>query len=258
MNESMDGVKNIESVSLSSSVENADVGLLPTLKNTSSHSNQTFDWNDISAYRNANNVERYLEKVRHIGLGIVDFLLRNNLLYQEERTNNAVFPIHDEHNAIVGAELCGITSKPFKGVAGGGKYGYGLNVRFSESEDNTFDYALFFESAIDLLSYIDYKVYHKDERFKNCLLVSMMGLKPNILKHSLEVFAPDAKAVLCVDNDNAGRNFINKVDNLGIDYALRLPDEKYKDWNEQIIDMKRYCNPIGRALERARESLQIL
>ncbi|MCL2410455.1 MAG: DUF3991 and toprim domain-containing protein [Treponema sp.] len=226
------------------------------VENAPSRRNRPFNWSDISTYRKTDGVERYLDRVRNINLGIVDFLLRNKLLFQEQGTNNAIFPIYDEHNIIVGAELKGITNKPFKGIAGGSKYGYGFNIRFSE--DNKFDYALFFEGTIDLLSYIDYKTYHKGERFKNCILISMMGLKLNILEHSLKVFAPGAKAVLCVDNDISGQNFIKKIDGTGVDYALRLPDEQYKDWNEQITMMKRYCNPTRRALERARESLQIL
>ncbi|MCL2411546.1 MAG: DUF3991 and toprim domain-containing protein [Treponema sp.] len=216
---------------------------------------RAFEWGDISVYRSPDSVVRYLDKTRRINLCIVEWLLRHKLLFQEERTNNAVFPMYDENNNIVGAEFRGITNKPFKGVAGGSKYGYGFNVRFAD--DNNFDYALFFESPIDLLSYIDYKIYHKDEKFKRCILISMAGVKINILKHGLKTFAPNAKAILCVDNDTAGQNFINLVNSAGIDYALRLPDEKYKDWNEQITNMKRYCNPVGRMLERARNSLSL-
>lgn len=168
---------------------------------------RAFEWGDISVYRTPDSVVRYLDKTRHINLCIIEWLLKQKLLFQEERTNNAIFPMYDENNIIVGAELKGITNKPFHGVAQDSKYGYGFNVRFSE--DNNFDYALFFESPIDLLSYVDYKIYHKKEKFNRCILISMAGLKINILKHSLKTFAPNAKPILCVDNDTAGQNFIN-------------------------------------------------
>lgn len=216
---------------------------------------RAFEWGDISVYRSPDKVIRYLDKIRHINLCIVEWLLKQKLLFQEEHTNNAIFPMYDVNNNIVGAELRGITPKSFKQIKADSKYGYGFNIKISE--DNKFDYALFFESPIDLLSYIDYKIYHKNEKFKNCILISMAGLKINILKHSLQTFAPNSKAILCVDNDTAGRNFTESIKNAGIDCFLRLPDNKYKDWNDQVIDMKKYCNPVGRMLERERDSLTL-
>lgn len=216
---------------------------------------RAFEWGNISVYRSPDSVIKYLTDKRQINLCIIESLLNRKSLFQEERTNNAIFPIYDENNIIVGAEMRGITNKPFHGVARDSKYGYGFNVRFSE--DNVFDYALFFESPIDLLSYIDYKIYHKKEKFKRCILISMAGLKINVLEHSIKTFAPNAKIILCVDNDTAGHNFIESVKSAKIDYVLRQPDTKYKDWNEQITDMKRYNNPVGRMLERAREGLTL-
>lgn len=216
---------------------------------------RAFEWGSISVHRSPDNVIKYLDKTRHINLCIINSLLNQKLLFQEKRTNNAIFPMYDENNIIVGAELRGITPESFHGVKSNSKYGYGFNIRFSNN--NNFDYALFFESAIDLLSFIDYKTYHEKKTLKNCILISMAGLKINILKHSLKAFNSKPKAVLCVDNDFAGQNFINIVKNAGIDYKLRLPDKQYKDWNEQVVKMKRYCNPVGRMLKRAQESPQI-
>ena len=132
--------------------------------------------------------------------------------------------------------LEGITTKRFKGVKRDSKNGYGFNVQISE--DNTFDCALFFESAINLLSFIDYTYYHEHRKLKRCILISMAGLEIDVLKHSLKIFAPNSKVFLCVGNDNDGREFIRGVDKLGIDYGLRLPDGDYKDWNEQVSEIK--------------------
>ena len=200
---------------------------------------------------NQDKVRQYLDKTRLVGYGVIDLIVNKKLLFQEVRTNNAVFPMYDESDNVVGAELQGITAKRFKGIKGGSKYGYGFNVRFEEN--NIFDYALFFESAIDLLSFIDFKLYHEKKSLNRCILVSMSGLKINIVKHSLKAFAGDLNVVLCVDNDEAGRAFIEEVDGAGVGYKLCLPDEQYKDWSEQMIDVKKYSNPIGRALKRAGE-----
>jgi len=131
------------------------------------------------------------------------------------------------------------------------KYGYGFNVRFSH--DNTFKYALFFESAIDLISFVDYKQNHQGKSLDGCILISMAGLKKNVVKHMLEVFKCD-KVVLCVDNDEAGRKFKNEIEGAGIDFLERSPDVKYKDWNEQLMAVKQLSIPISRLLVNGIES----
>ena len=91
----------------------------------------------------------YLNKERHIENDSIDYLIQSKLLFQDRQTNNIIFPMYDEHNICIGTELQGVTKKRFKGLMKGSKYGYGFNVRFSS--DGAFDYALFFESAIDLI-----------------------------------------------------------------------------------------------------------
>jgi hypothetical protein len=119
-------------------------------------------------------LRRYLDEKQAISYGVTDSLAKNELLYQEIYTNNAIFPVLDERNNCVGAEVHGVTEKRFRGIRNGNKYGYGFNVRLSD--DGTYDYALFFESAIDLLSFLDYQIYHKKKTLHRCLLVSMAGL----------------------------------------------------------------------------------
>ena len=93
----------------------------------------------------------YLNKSRFIGNNIIEYLVEKKLLFQEKQTNNAFFAIRDEDDKCVGAELQGTSKKRFKGIKADSKHGYGFNVRFSD--DKTYDYALFFESVVDLLFY---------------------------------------------------------------------------------------------------------
>lgn len=204
---------------------------------------QVFELDKIELCNNQDKVKRFLYKDRSIGYSVINLLIESKLLFQEVQTNNAVFPMYDENNNCVGAEVQGILKKRFKGIKDGSKYGYGCNVRFSD--DNIFDYALFFESAVDLMSFIDYKLNYEKKSLQRCVLISMSGLKLNIVKHSLKAFKGVMTVVLCVDNDNAGKSFKNELAK-EIEYIDCPPNEKYKDWNEQLTDTKRNLKPISR------------
>ncbi|MCL2049318.1 MAG: DUF3991 and toprim domain-containing protein [Defluviitaleaceae bacterium] len=221
-----------------------------SISQTTKQSMKPFALDNSKLQNNQNKVRRYLNTIRNIGFSIISHLTEKNLLHQEKRTNNAIFSIYDENNICVGAEVQGITSKRFKGIKKNSKYGYGFNVRFSEND--TYDYALFFESAIDLISFIDYKHNHEKKNLNSCILVSMSGLKLNVIKNTVAVFKGNMGVVLCVDNDNAGAMFINKVENAKIPYIKRLPDKKFKDWNEQLTFTKMQKRPISRLYEITR------
>ena len=165
----------------------------------------------------------YLTEQRGLSRLLVKEIIASRHLFQEAKTNNAVFPIYEQHN-MVGAELVGILPQQrFKGIKTGSKYGCGYNLTFGEETA----YALFFESAIDLLSFIDLsRMRGKD--LAGCRLTSMMGLKENIVAHTMREL-PKAQPFLCVDNDEAGANFIK-----GMGLKARLPDPHFKDWNDQL------------------------
>ena len=199
---------------------------------------------------NCNKAKSYLRQIRLISNGIIDYLTKENLLYQERQTNNAIFIMRDENNIPVGAELQGVTAKRFKGIMANSKYGHGFNVRFSDN--NTYDYALFFESAIDLISFMDYKLNHEKKSLKRCILISMAGLKLNVVKHYSKMLK-GAKVVLCIDNDKAGQIFKDKLSKERIHYSECQPDKEYKDWNEQLSDIKKHSKPVKRLLKRSAE-----
>jgi hypothetical protein len=206
-----------------------------------------FDSSSLKLSKNTDKTIKYLRENRSIGYNIIQYITENHLLMQEKRTQNAIFPIYDENDVMVGAELQGTNpSERFKGIKAGSKSGYGFNVRLSN--ENTFDYVLFLESAIDLISFMDCKLNFDDKPLNNCLLISMAGLKPSIVKHTLKAFNGKLQAVLCVDNDEAGQNFIDKIREENIPFITRLPDERFKDWNEQIKAI-RGSTPIERLMK---------
>jgi len=201
---------------------------------------------------NHQQAKTYLKNNRHIENASIDYLIQNKLLFQERQTNNIIFPMYDENNICVGAELQGVTKKRFKGIMKGSKYGYGFNVRFSN--DGIFDYALFFESAIDLISFTEYKKNYENKNLNKCILVSMAGLKANIVKHTLKAFMGNMRIVLCIDNDEAGQLFKNEVESIQANFLNYSPNKKFKDWNEQLISVKGHSIPVQRLIVRGMSS----
>jgi len=176
----------------------------------------------------------YLNKTRKIDYEIIIDLVKNKLIQQEANTNNAVFSMLDEHGQTVGAELQGtLSDKRFKGVQAGSKYGYGFNLKYGKKPD----FIMFFESAVDLLSFVNI-VKLQNRVLDDCILVSMCGLKTNIVTHFLSTFTGVSGVFSCVDNDNAGVEFENALEGLKIAFKAHKPDKAYKDWNEQLQAVK--------------------
>ena len=181
---------------------------------------------------NYRRVFAYLQKSRGINAKLIQRLIETEHLKQEANTNNAVFVIYDEHGERVGAELEGtLSDRRFKGIEGGSRYGYGFNLRYPAG-NALYKYALFFESAVDLLSFVHIKTLHHRKSLDNCILVSMVGLKINVLKHMAATFG--GLPILCIDNDAAANEFAALVTTKGVPHRENRPDKPFKDWNEQL------------------------
>lgn len=168
----------------------------------------------------------YLTKTRELDYNIVIDLVRQKKITQDLK-GNAVFMAKDENGMTVGAELVGTSSEHrFKGVATGSSYGYGFEVCKGNPE-----HALFFESPIDLLSYL--QTYQNE--LDNHLLVSMTGLKPGTVEETIKRYnISDNHTFLCVDNDNAGNEFVERLKQKHPEMHRIKTINGYKDWNEQL------------------------
>jgi len=187
-----------------------------------------FEFTDIELSPSLERVIAYLTKTRGLSRRLIDELIIDRRLFQEAKTNNAIFPIYENRHAV-GAEVQGTLSyKRFKGIKPGSKYGCGYNLTFGDKTA----YALFFESAIDLLSFVEVSRLN-GKGMEGCRLTSMMGLKENIVEHTLQALPEGTQPFLCVDNDEAGTNFAQQM---GLN--TRLPEPDYKDWNEQLLAMR--------------------
>lgn len=181
----------------------------------------------------------YLHKSRGISYGLIQELISAKLLFQEAKTNNAVFVMIDENGERVGAEFEGtLSEKRFKGIEAESKYGYGFSVCLPiGSRIATPVFVLFFESALDLLSFVDLK-RRQNKVPENCLLVSMAGLKINVVRHMLKVYG--GQAVICADADDAADAFAAKLAEDGISYKRRIPPIPHKDWNS-VLTIEVFC-----------------
>ena len=196
---------------------------------------------DYGVAPNFRHLFAYLIKTRGISAKLVQSLVSKKLLVQESGTANAVFKMVDENGDEVGAELNGtLSGRRFKGVRAGSKHGYGFNLRIDAKPAR---YILFFESAVDLLSFVDLKTGFCGKTLAGCLLVSMCGLKPGVVSHMSGIFG--GQPILCPDNDGAGERFLAACAHVVLPCgssvkAGRLrPEAGHKDWNDWLKAVKK-------------------
>ena len=179
---------------------------------------------------NCRRVFAYLCKTRGLDYDMLSALVKEGTISQEEKTGNVLFKYYDDQGKVIGAEKVGTsTEHKFKGIATGSAGGHGFEVVHGTGEK-----AFFFESAIDMLSYLQ---MHSKE-LDNCRLVSMMGVKPNIvldtmLRHNI---APE-NVFLCSDNDTAGNEFARRLQEQYPDMKRIVTPDTYKDWNDMLRDI---------------------
>ena len=162
----------------------------------------------------------YLCKKRGLDYNLVTSLINYKLLYQDER-GNCNFVIRDFDKYPIGQEIVGTGDKRYKQITL--HEGFGFYLTCGNPTD-----ALFFESAIDLLSC--FQLYQK--KFTHHLLISMGGLNPSVIYNVLSL--ADFKVWLCVDNDKSGDIFINCFSNCNT-----FRPKGFKDWNDLLLDIKK-------------------
>ena len=176
---------------------------------------------------NARRVFAYLCKTRGLDYDTVSALVRNGSIAQQEKTGNVLFKYYDDQGKVIGDEKVGTsTDHKFKGIATGSAGGYGFEVCRGNGSN-----LLFFESSIDMLSYLQMHQSELDDH----RLVSMMGVKPQTVIDTMERYgiSPD-RGYLCSDNDRAGNEFAERLISEYPDMKRIVTPDTYKDWNDML------------------------
>lgn len=211
---------------------------------------------DVQEVKTTDNVYNYLVNDRKIDPDLVIAFIKADLI-KEDSYKNVVFK-WKEKGKLIGASLQGTREiweekkihsnrSYFKKVLPTTKEATNSGFTFTRGYP---DKIYFFESPIDLLSYLSLN----RSKLTNCRLISMDGLKQQTVFQTIKCTLKELKengrdiesVTLCVDNDSAGREFINKLKQ----YDLQLKDgrsisiesdipEKPKgqtkwDWNDEL------------------------
>lgn len=220
----------------------------------------------------------YLKEVRDLSDETIDFFLDQNVITQANAKIGdviepvIVFKTIDHKDEMIGGNLQGIVENRerydrhgyFKGIMRNSNGDNGLSVDIGRPER-----LIFAESPIDLMSYYE---LHKDQ-LENVRLVSMDGLKDGIIGTNLARLESEMRNVymrdedwdrdllkksvddgyfndekhadvitLAVDNDQAGHNFIQSLEDKGVVVVADLPAEKdgfdKQDWNDALKEQK--------------------
>lgn len=236
----------------------------------------------LKDHKTFSTARKYLHEQRMISNETLDQVLAQGILsqssYTDFETNKTqpviVFKATDNEEKIRGIAVQGVwkqenEEQPYlKKTHGDGFSGFMVKVGQPPtgqelSEDNPLK-IIAFEAPIDLLSY--YELFKKD--LGNAILLSMNGLrkgtiskclanqlgspvkekdKPDFLDDLNKKMQPNKliQLVLAVDNDKAGRKFINEFEAENFDITPHAPalmeGETKSDWNQVLQRLK---NPV--------------
>lgn len=198
---------------------------------------------DVKEVSTNENIIKYLVEDRKIDLDLVQAFIKADLI-KEDRFKNVVFK-WKENGELVGANLQGTREIPeekrlhadrpyFKKVLPTTEEATfsGFNITRGYPEN-----IYFFEAPIDLLSYLS---LNRSE-LSNCRLMSMDGLKQQTLVMTLKKTSKELNELgrniksitLCVDNDAAGQQFINKFK----DYEITCKNGQVLKVNSDIPEL---------------------
>lgn len=196
---------------------------------------------------NARRVFAYLCKTRGLDYDLISSLVKSGVIAQEQKTGNVLFKYFDEKGKIIGAEKVGTsTEHKFKGIATGSAGGHGFEVCRGDGSN-----LLFFESSIDMLSYL--QMFSPD----NCRLVSMMGVKPNIVLDTMVRYGIAPQNVyLCSDNDEAGNDFADRLREQYPEMKRIATPDTYKDWNDMLRGIPKVVEQEKDKKEAERNNMQ--
>jgi hypothetical protein len=169
----------------------------------------------------------YLCNRRGIDAEIVNALLDDGNIYEDKRSN-VVFVGFDEQSAARFASLRGTYGdQQFRMDCAGSDKRYGFHMTYAQSER-----LYIFESPIDAMSHASFAdEWRRDNR------LSLAGTSDTALPKYLESHPQTTEIVLCLDNDQPGREASIAIARkyAGQGYRTRIELPSAKDYNEDLL-----------------------
>lgn len=212
---------------------------------------------DKSMEQPINKSKKYLISERRISEELTNDLISKGLICEDKHSN--VLFLWKKDEKIVGCTEQGTVARfnpkkqktrTWKKIQENSEENYGFKITYGKPKS-----IYFFESEIDMLSYIT----QKPETAQNATFVSMNGLKKvtvlqAVTDHFKEHKELPESAVICVDNDEAGRTFYDTefkgkgIGRNGIgttEIKADIPKKEGFDWNDTLTKGKEIIEGIS-------------
>lgn len=183
------------------------------------------------AYENNHRVIAYLTKTRLIDRDIVLTLIDQKQIYESKERHNCVFIGYDQEGTARYAFNRGTLSYTrFAGDSIGSNKDYGF-VMNGKSEK-----VFVFESPIDALSHATL-TKHYGADYKADTRLSLGCVSEGALRQYLEDHPKTKEITLCLDNDKAGIEAMDRIKGLYEDsqYKINTDSPTAKDFNEDLV-----------------------
>lgn len=270
-------VKKIKEVDFKEAIQFLNTGEFKTFDSTQIVPQEPFKYYLKPYEKEFSEARTYLQEVRGLSNETIDFFKEQGVLAQANAKVGdriepvVVFKTLDNSGEVTGASLQGLIENRELYP----KHGYHKQIMRSSDglsgmhvDIGQPNRVVFAESPIDLMSY--YQV--NQNKLSNVRLVAMDGLKDEtVSRHFMEIYAmrrgqdysvdentPEALSIigrttqffqnednkgiitLAVDNDNAGRDFIEKFKEMGVEIVSDIPplansnNQNKIDWNDYL------------------------
>jgi len=180
-------------------------------------------------HENMRRVYAYLIKQRCIDRDVLYHFAHRGLIYEDAQYHNAVFVGTDKdgHPRHAHKKSTSLNDSSFRANQ------TGSDAAFSFHHTGTGDTVYTFEAPIDMLSFISLYPKH----WQQDSYISLCSVADHALFRLLEDNPNLRKIVLCLDNDEAGRQAMERIaaklaERGYDDVSVLFPTEPLKDWNE--------------------------
>lgn len=169
----------------------------------------------------------YLRNRRGIVPEVIDYFLKQGLIYEDKQYHCCVFIGRNEDGYVGHCHKRSINTN-FKQTLEGSKIEYAFH--YNGWSDTIYS----FEAPIDMLAYIS---MHPDN-WKKHSYVALCSVSEKALLHQLKIHSQLKRIIFCLDNDVAGQKATRQIKqvlykNAYTDVAVQVPVNK--DWDEDLL-----------------------